>query len=312
MSFRRLLLVCVAQIALLVALTPRCQAHGMVGDRMFIEPLFAEDANIKNELVLPRAEFLRMPDGTVRAFSFGLEKEIVHDRLSVSVEQDVLSVRDEGRTATGFDNLEFGAKFAAYTNERHEFILSPAFSVLVPTGSEKVAERHTALHPAILWAKGLGDLPVQWLRPFAVQGDLGLHISASGERERAITYDTVLVYSLPYLNHFVRKADSAYKTEDTLRLGTSLKAILGDLFPCVEFNGETPVSGTFGSTSTFLRPGLLYMGKYIQMGAAADIPLRVESPFRGRGPGAVILIDLFLDRISPVFGWTPFGKHHSD
>ena len=52
-------------IAVMLACIPSdlC-AHGTVGQRSFIEPLFTEDANIKNELDLPRAEFLMLPDGS--------------------------------------------------------------------------------------------------------------------------------------------------------------------------------------------------------------------------------------------------------
>ena len=57
-------------IALMLACIPLdLWAHGTVGQRKFIEPLFTEDANIKNELDLPRAEFLTLPDGSFRSFS---------------------------------------------------------------------------------------------------------------------------------------------------------------------------------------------------------------------------------------------------
>ena len=49
-------------------------AHGTVGQRKFIEPLFTEDANIKDELHLPRAEFFMLPDGSSRSFSASFEK----------------------------------------------------------------------------------------------------------------------------------------------------------------------------------------------------------------------------------------------
>lgn len=57
-----------------------------------------------------------------------------------------------------------------------------------------------------------------------------------------------------------------------------------------------------------LRPGALYMGKYFQISAAADLPLRGAG--RRQGGGLVMLLDLSLDEIHPAFGWTPFGKHH--
>jgi hypothetical protein len=259
-------------------------AHGIVGDRMFIEPLNAEDANVKNELVLPRAEFLTLPDGSFRTFNASFEKSLYPDRWSVVLEQAVISRHEFGGTVTGFDNLEVGTKVAVYRNEAREFVLTPALFVTVPTGARKVAEDVVELHPQILFAKGFGDLEHGWLRPFALQGDAGYEATATGEPERYATYDLVLRYSIPYLNHFVRKSDAGFEMEHSLRRGSSPRAILGDMFPFVEFNGSTPVEGTDGETATFLRPGTLYMGKYFQLSLAADIPLTGYLPERSGLP----------------------------
>lgn len=282
--------------------------HGIVGQRMFIEPLFTEDANIKNELDLPRGEFLTMPDGSFRTLGVSLEKTLYPDRWSVLVEQSVISSHVLGRTITGLDDLEIGTKVAVYRNEPHEFVLTPAFFVTVPTGARKVAEQQTAVHPEILFAKGFGDLKTGWLRPLALQGDVGYESTTSGTLERHANYDMVLMYSMPYLNHFVRKADAGFELEHSLRVGHSPGAILGDMFPFVEWNGSSPVAGTAGTTTTFLRPGTLYMGKFFQISLAADIPVSGYLP--ARRTGGVILLDLFLDEITPAFCWTPFGKHH--
>jgi hypothetical protein len=163
------------------------------------------------------------------------------------------------------------------------------------------------LQPMLLYGKGFGDVKINWLRPFAVQGDFGYGMSVTGPRDRQVIYDAVLEYSVPYLN-WMRKANGGYQMEHQLRRGHSLGAIVGDLFPFVEFNGTTPVRGTPGSSVTFLRPGALYMGKYFQLSLAADSP---ENGYLGpHRTGGVILLDLFLDELHPAFGWTPFGKKH--
>ncbi len=285
------------------------RAHGIVGQRMFIEPLFAEDANIKNELDFPRVELLTLPDGSYRTFDGAFEKALYPDRWSVIVEQSHVRIHPRGAPPlSGFDDLEVGTKVAIVRSAKHEFVLTPALFLTLPTGSRRVAEHHTAVEPALLFAKGLGDLNIGYLRPFAVEADVGYEASATGERQRNANYDMVLFYSVPYLNRFIRNTDAGFDLEHNLRLGHSPGAVLGDLFPFVEFNGSTPVAGTSGLSSTFLRPGALYMGKYFQISTAADLPLR------GAGPrqrvGAVILLDLFLDEIHPAFGWTPFGKKH--
>lgn len=294
-------------ILVVILLAPACWAHGIVGNRMFIEPLFTEDANIKNELDVPRLEFLSQPDGSFRVLDVSLEKTLWPERWSVVVDQARLYRHVNGRTVAGFDNLEVGTKVAAYRNVLHEFILTPALFTTLATGSRKIVDPHTALQPSLLYGKGFGDLKVNWLRPFALQGDFGYKMSVTGGRERQVLYDAVLEYSVPYLN-WIRQANAGYQMEHQLRRGHSLGAIVGDLFPFVEFNGGTPVSGTAGQTTTLLRPGALYMGKYFQLSLAADLPLRgYQGPHR---TGAVILLDLFLDELHPAFGWTPFGKRH--
>ena len=119
-----------------------------------------------------------------------------------------------------------------------------------------------------------------WLRPLALQGDIGYEAVVTGERERHATYDMVLEYSVPYLNRFIRNSDTGFDLEHNLRLGHSLRAVLGNMHPFVEFNGSTPVGGTSGSSATFLRPGATCVGKYFQISAAADVPLRGYLPRR--------------------------------
>ncbi len=300
---------CGPLFALIVAasLAPVCWGHGIVGDRMFIEPLFTEDANIKNEVDIPRLEFLTQSDGSFRMLDVTLEKELWPDRWSVVVEQARLSMHVNGRTMGGFDNLEVGMKLAAYRNAPHEFIVTPALFTTFATGSRSVVERQTALQPMLLYGKGFGDVKVNWVRPFAVQGDLGYGTSVTGTRDRQVIYDAVLEYSVPYLN-WMHRANAGYEMEHQLRRGHSLGAIVGDLFPFVEFNGATPVRGTPGPTVTFLRPGALYMGKYFQLSLAADSP--VNGYLGPHSTGGVILLDLFLDELHSAFGWTPFGKRH--
>ena len=85
-------------------------AHGTVGQRQFIEPLFTEDANIKNELDLPHAEFLTLPDGSFRRFSASVEKALYPNRWSVVIGQSRVSRRVAGSTIAGFGDLEVGTK----------------------------------------------------------------------------------------------------------------------------------------------------------------------------------------------------------
>ena len=116
-----------------------------------------------------------------------------------------------------------------------------------------------------------------------MQGDVGYEAAVTGERERHATYDMVLEYSVPYLNHVIRNADTGFDPERNLQLDQPSRAILGNMYPFVEFNGSTPVGGTSGSSATFLRPGAACVGKYFEISAAADVPLRGYLPRRRVG-----------------------------
>lgn len=286
---------------------PAAEAHGTVGNRVFIEPLFTEDANVKNELVLPMMGFLVQPGGTWRTVEFSFEKALYPHRLSVELHDGGIDQHSGGRSIAGWDNLELGLKWQAWTSAKHEFVLSPALFIILPTSSANVTPQQTALRPMLLYGKGLGDTRVTWLRPFAIQGDVGFQSSTSGPRDRQLVYDGVLIYSIPYLNHSVRQADDHYLLEDSLRRGFSRGAFFGNLFPYVEVNTSSSVSGSPGGTVSRLRPGILWMGKYAEVSLAVDIPLRAP----GLGPrhaGAVVLVDWFLNEILPSFDWTPLGR----
>ncbi len=284
--------------------------HGIVGKRMFIEPLFTEDANVKNEMVLPSAEFLVQPDGTWRTLGFSIEKELSAHRLSVVFgENRVYQHASSGKLA-GWDNIELGLKWESFVNETHELILSPALFMSFPTSSAKVVPQETSLHPMITYGKGLGDLSVGWLRPFAVQGDFGYEASLRGERRRQVNFDEVLFYSIPFLNRWVRHIDKGYTFEHDLRQGFSRGALLGNLFPYVEFNALNGVDGTQSGISSTLRPGILWMGKFVQVSVAADLPIQGPAVAR-RHAGVAVSIDWFLDEILPRMSWTPFGRGHS-
>jgi len=89
-------------IAVMLACIPSdLWAHGSCGQRMFIEPLFTEDANIKDELDSPRAEFLMLPDGSSHSFSTSFEKALYPNRWSVVIEQSRVYRRVAGSPSPG-------------------------------------------------------------------------------------------------------------------------------------------------------------------------------------------------------------------
>jgi hypothetical protein len=85
-----------------------------------------------------------------------------------------------------------------------------------------------------------------------------------------------------------------------------LKPPLDRLFPIVEFNFETSASQRDkGRTTAFASPGVLWAGKYFQLGLQAQIPMNEAS---GKNAGVRGLMHWFIDNIAPdIFTWTPWG-----
>ncbi len=299
-------------IAGFLSFAPSASAHGIVGKRLFIEPLVTEDANPKNELDLPVLEVIQTPDGHAINFNYSIEKKL-SPNWSVSFDNSVTSFTPNGQSSVlGFGNIGFGAKYALYRNARHEFIVSSDLHWEAPVGNPRIgAATFTTLTPGLLYAKGLGDLPstriLKWLRPFALQGDFTLDFPIGGPSSSApgkVPHaDMVVEYSLPYLNAFVRHANAGYSLEDgDVRIGHSLGAIAGDIFPFTEFNFSW-VHGNTGQAlrpQGFLRPGMVYLGRYCDGGAAEEFP---ANTFTGRAVGAIGIFDLFIEDVFPKFGW---------
>src|SRR5205809_6986156 len=82
-------------------------AHGVVGQRTFIEPFITEDVNPKNEFVIARPEWLDSRDGHELSEGFGLEKKRL-DRLSLTLDSawdHVPPGASDEPGQSGFDNL---------------------------------------------------------------------------------------------------------------------------------------------------------------------------------------------------------------
>jgi hypothetical protein len=241
-------------------------AHGIVGKRLFIEPFVTEDANPKNELDFPVLNVIQGPEGHHVTFNYSIEKKVL-PKFSLHFEHSMEWFRPRvpgSSTQFGTGNIGLGAKYVLYRNPVHEFIMSGQFGVEAPTGDEAIgAEPFTTLSPELLYAKGFGDLPskagIRWLRPFAIQGDVGFDFPAGGPPDTRFTprADLVLEYSIPYLNQFERQANRNYSVgEGFYRNGYSLGAILGNMFPFTEFNfAAAPVGTTGRRTLGFFRPG---------------------------------------------------------
>ncbi len=288
---------CAVMIVLGCLVAAEVRAHGVVGQRSFIEPFVTEDVNPKNEFVIARPEWNHSHDGKSFRLGFGLEKKLA-DTLSITLdsEWDSISPHDPAEPqTTGFNNLGITLKDAFYTNPEHEAILSAALEATAPTGTSDVdAEQAWSFKPFFLYGKGFGDLPrsLRYLRPFAIQGDVGFEISIDHDRTTILAHNLTLQYSIPYLEAFVRDIGLGWP--------------LNDFIPMTEFNFEHGINGQEdGKSKIIATPGFVYMDRYVEVGVAGRFPLN-DTAHQDMDWGVIGIVDLFIDDIFPASKWQPF------
>ena len=206
----------------------------------------------------------------------------------------------------GFDNLSIGSKYEFFENDEHEAVVSLGLGVDVGgTGSKEMgADTFSTWTPGIFFGKGFGDLPTElrFLKPFALTGQLGIAIPTSASARSFTVNDRTgegeveierhpdmlelgfaLEYSLIYLQSQVQDIH--------------LPAPIDRLIPLVEFPLETPLNrGARGETTGTINPGIIWSGKYFQVGAEAVIPINSRT---GNDVGFIAQLHFYLDDLFP-------------
>ncbi len=297
---------CAAAIAVIaVELTvTKAWAHGVVGDYVFVEPLVAEDPSPANELDIVQPQWMRTSDGKTLSIGTSVEKILGKDRdqfpvLSAGVGTTWHSVQpNDGPDVSGFDDLEMFAKYAFVVVPEHEFLMSFAGVLQLPTGNPDVQEQnHTSLGPELLWEKGLGDLanyPVlKYLRPLGFQSDIGYLPALGGHTSHLLFADLVTEYSLMYLSNSVRDI--------------GLKWPLRNLYLFNEINYGQLIAGPSGQTLPHLvaTPGIAYVGYRIELSVGTQLALN-QASVADTHAAVLGLLDIFYDSLFPQFNWTPF------
>ncbi len=291
-------------------------AHGVVGKRFIPSTMTLEDPFPSDEMDLLSFERgSKNKEGRETAVGFEVSKRLTPDfAIGVEWEYLFLEPREAGaRRTSGAGNPDFSLKYALLRSAERESILSIGLGVEPGgIGPRRVAERVTTVTPSLFFGKGLGDLPesLSYLKPLAITGSLGVNIPMrrrtvtktiheDGDVEReterhptTIAYGLALMYSIPYLQSFIKDV--------------GLSEPFSRLFPLVEFNFETNASKPDrGQTSAFFNPGVIWAGRYFQLGIQAKVPMNNQS---GKNVGVKGVIHLFLDDIAPnIFTWTPWG-----
>jgi hypothetical protein len=289
--------------------TNHAHGHGFAGARFFPATLSTDDPFVSDELSLPTVSTIRTPDdgGTRETdISVDIAKRITPEfGIEIGETLSVLNPH-EGQTANGFGNLELGGKYQLLKNAPHEAIVSVGLNVEVGgTGSKAIgADSFSTWEPAVFFGKGFGDLSeaLRFLKPLALTGVAGIAIPSSAST-RAITVDEqtgehdvdierhadvlewgfALEYSFIYLQSQVQDMH--------------LAAPIDRLIPLVEFAMETPLNrGPTGPTTGTINPGMIWAGKYFQVGVEAMIPINEHT---GNSVGVIAQLHFFLDDLFP-------------
>ena len=304
----------------LLGVVTQASAHGLVGGRFLPATLATDDPFVADELSFPTIFHIKNPgSGDAPAtkqtdFSAEFSKRLSPDLgLSLRGTWRVLAP-EGGPTVSGFDNMEVSLKYQIFKSAVHETLVSLGVGWEVGgTGSPKVgADRFDKVTPAVFFGKGFGDLPdsLDFLKPLALTGVFGYALPTRGHTQtittdadtgdvtvqrdvnpRVVQWGFSLQYSLQYLQSSVRDV--------------GIPAPFSRLIPLVELALETPTNGPdAGRTTGTVNPGIIWWGRYVQLGLEAVIPINKAS---GKNVGVLAQLHFYLDDILPqVFTWTPF------
>lgn len=279
----------------LILLTPvTSSAHGFAGKRFFPTTFQVDDPFISDEFSI-LINRVKGTDAKTTEIDIDYSKRIVPN-FGLEFHEAYLHTRaDDGSSANGWDNLGVGAKWQFLTNEPHELILSIGTDIDVGgTGAHQVSDSFSTISPALFFGKGLGDLPesVNFLRPFAITGAIGTsfptrskNVTDAGiERNPTVlNWAFSLQYSLMYLQSFVKD----------IGLGVPFNRMI----IVTEFPMQTNLSqDSKGQTTGTVNPGIVWAGKFMEFGIAAEIPINSKS---GKSVGILGLIHLFVDDLFP-------------
>lgn len=277
-------------MAFLMLIPASSWAHGFAGQRFFPTTFQVDDPFISDEFSVLIGQ-MKGPDAKTTEIDIDYSKRIVPD-FGLEFHEAYLHLRgNDGSSANGWDNLGIGAKWQFLTDAEHETILSLGTDFDIGgTGASQVADSFTTISPGLFFGKGMGDLSPSssFLRPFAITGVIGagfpLESSVDGERvPTTLTWAFSLQYSLLYLQSFVKDI--------------GLGAPFNRMILVTEFPMETCLNADCGGHTTgTINPGVVWCGKTMEFGIAAQIPVNSQS---GSSVGVLGLLHLYVDDVFP-------------
>ena len=280
----------------LAAIPVTASAHGAAGQRFFPTTFAVDDPFINDELsVLFHSIEMNGEAGGPRvrttSLGVGFSKRILPG-FGVQLDEEYRWLHTAGDgTESGFGNLAVTLKYQFLTSDSHETILSVGVSDEIGgIGSSRVgAESFSTISPTFFFGKGLGDLPssMAFLRPLAITGLVGPNFPTQGstggvQNPTTLTWAFTVQYSLMYLQSAVKDI--------------GLVAPFNRMVALVELPLQTCLNADCGGQTTWtVNPGVAWIGKYMELGAAAEIPINPS----GASVGVFVLLHLFVDDLFP-------------
>jgi hypothetical protein len=267
------------------------RASGEEPDLM--QTLIAQDATLNNNLTLVEPRWQKNAGGRALGLGFGVEK-MLSPRLDIEIggQWDSISPRS-GPAGTAFGDIDVDLKYVFLKWSEFQIVVAPQLSL--PTAS-RILDEPTEVHAGGLlsWGGRLGSVSQygwpRYLRAIELQGDLGYSHGFGGGSDE-IFFDPVVDYSMPYLGY-----STGIRTPWPMR----------NLCVFTELNFSQLLSGGGdGSLSMFATPGVAYVSETYQTTVGVQLPL-TKAAEKSAQIAVVGSFTIFMDQLSPRFGWTPF------
>ncbi|MDR3521697.1 MAG: hypothetical protein P4L54_08790 [Acidocella sp.] len=298
MSYRLAVLAGTALTGLAAGLVPGvAKAHAVAGDRVFVNTLLIDDPGVGDEANLPIYS-VTSPDGksTITNLNFEYDKTIF-ENLGVAAGTNYSYItndaNDNNKAHGGFNNPYVQMKYRWILLPEHEFMSSVQVNESFGRGGTRGFDTgYDTTTLSAYFGKGLGDIPLAPIRPFAVTGELDYHIPSTGPASGYGNINTwsgglTLQYSIPYLQAQI--------------MSYNLPLVLANLTPLVEFGWSSAAARsafrpTNNPTIFQMSAGAVWTGEYYSISTEVLMPLNGAA---GHGLGLIGQFHLYFDDLFP-------------
>jgi hypothetical protein len=277
----------VLALAMAAAAIPKlAHAYTASGDRNFpatliLPQLAPGDEFYLNYTTLPQASGGPGTPTRESSFTSVLGKTITDD-FGIFIEETYSwNNLQGGGTNYGWQNQDGSLRYQAINNIDHEFLMSLGLDRETGgTGATRVGSFPSgATTPQIYFAKGMGDLDVGFLRPFAVTTFNGVTLADTAPRPDVVNNGFTVEYSIPYLESKVQAFD--------------LPSVIRQMTPMTEVLFTSPVGRSYGTrTTALIAPGISYNGGGWELAVEALVPATRAT---GSGVGVTAQLHIALD-----------------